>query len=70
MTLQIAKKPIRKKYVKWRNIATFNNEREARDYMSAAKLASRGHRKGNKLNNKNNVFRKSESTNKHHRLFP
>lgn len=38
MTIQIVKKCIRGKYVKWRNIATFNNEREAK----AAKTASRG----------------------------
>ena len=49
------KKLNRGKNVDWKNIATFNNEREAN-------LASQGHRRGNKVNNKKSVFWKREST--------
>ena len=41
-------KPLRGKNVKWRNIATFDNE-NATEYMSAQNLASRGHKIGNKI---------------------
>ena len=56
------KKLNRGKNVDWKNIAIFNNQRDAKDYMSEANLASRGYRRGNTVNNKNGVIWKSEST--------
>ena len=57
---EAVKKPNRGRSVDWKNIATFNNEMDAKNYMFEVNPASRGHR-GNKVKNKISLIWKSES---------
>ena len=58
---EIIGKSQRGKNIKWRNLTTFDNDLDATEYMSAENLAYRGHKVGNKIENRNSTIWKSVS---------